>query len=415
MGYRGNVNPEENPTDNNRIKIDVCNHISNLICTSEWMIGISCAAYIKEENMLPKDSVLDTHIVNHINRSQEIFDLSIIVPTRNEVGNINPLLNKISQALNGLHIEVLFVDDSTDDTPMIIEAASQSFPDLNIRLFHRSAEQRSGGLGGAVLLGVQNITAEYACVMDGDLQHPPEMLPELLHTAQDEHVDLVVATRRTQDSQVDGLNIARNLISRALDFTARAFFPRRLHGVSDPLSGFFLVRVNALDLSSLHPNGFKILLEILVRNPRLRKAELPFQFGERLTGESKASTKEALNYLHLLWTLKFGRGSLRLIGFGLVGATGILVNSLVLYLVTSQLNIYYLVSVAIATVASTLWNFSFTELLVYRAAHQPQGRFRRLIMFSTLNIGALLIRGRAFCGSRFNDLGKDVHQDILTV
>lgn len=343
--------------------------------------------------MLPKDSVIDTGLVNHPNRSQEKVDLSIIVPTRNEAGNINPLLNKISQALSQLNAEVIFVDDSTDDTPQLIETASVSFPDLHVRLFHRPAEQRNGGLGGAVLLGLQNITSDYACVMDGDLQHPPELLPQLLRTAQDQNVDLVVATRRTSGSQVEGLNIARNLISRSLDFAARVFFPRRLHGVSDPLSGFFLVRVNALNLNSLHPNGFKILLEILVRNPGLRKAEIPFQFGERLTGESKASTKEALNYLQLLWTMKFGRGSLRLIGFGLVGATGILVNSLVLYLVTSQLNIYYLVSVAIATVASTLWNFSFTEWLVYRAAHQPQGRLRRLVMFSALNIGALLVRG----------------------
>lgn len=343
--------------------------------------------------MLPKDSVIGIDLVDQVNHSNVKLDLSIIVPTRNEVGNINPLLNKISQALNGLNAEVLFVDDSTDDTPQTIEAALQSYPDLKIRLFHRPAEQRSGGLGGAVLLGLQNISTEYACVMDGDLQHPPELLPQLLSTARDRNVDLVVATRRTDGSQVNGLNAARNLISRALDFTARAFFPRRLQGVSDPLSGFFLVRVDALDLPSLRPNGFKILLEILVRNPKLRKAEIPFQFGERLAGESKASTREALNYLNLLWTLKFGRGSLRLLGFALVGASGILVNSLVLYLATSQLNIYYLVSVGIATLASTLWNFVFTELLVYRAAHQPQGRLLRLVMFSALNIGALLVRG----------------------
>ncbi len=343
--------------------------------------------------MLPKDSVIGIDLVDQVNHSNVKLDLSIIVPTRNEVGNINPLLNKISQALNGLNAEVLFVDDSTDDTPQTIEAALQSYPDLKIRLFHRPAEQRSGGLGGAVLLGLQNISTEYACVMDGDLQHPPELLPQLLSTARDRNVDLVVATRRTDGSQVNGLNAARNLISRALDFTARAFFPRRLQGVSDPLSGFFLVRVDALDLPSLRPNGFKILLEILVRNPKLRKAEIPFQFGERLAGESKASTREALNYLNLLWTLKFGRGSVRLLGFALVGASGILVNSLVLYLATSQLNIYYLVSVGIATLASTLWNFVFTELLVYRAAHQPQGRLLRLVMFSALNIGALLVRG----------------------
>jgi dolichol-phosphate mannosyltransferase len=343
--------------------------------------------------MLPKDSLFDLDLANGDNHSQEKIDLSIIVPTRNEVGNINPLLNRINQATSGLHAEVLFVDDSTDDTPQVIESAVEIFPHLNVRLLHRSAEQRSGGLGGAVLLGLQNIDSEYACVMDGDLQHPPELLPELLRTAQKENADLVVATRRSDDSRVSGLNTARNLISRALDFTARAFFPRRLRGVSDPLSGFFLLRLKALNLANMHPNGFKILLEILVRNPKLRKAEVAFHFGERLTGESKASTKEALKYLNLLLTLKFGSSSLRLLGFALVGATGILVNSLVLYLVTSRLDIYYLYSVGIATIASTIWNFSFTEVLVYRAARHSHGRARRLLMFSTLNVGALLVRG----------------------
>ena len=133
-------------------------------------------------------------------------------------------------------------------------------------------------------------------------------------------------------------------------------------------------------------------MEILVRNPELRKAEVPFHFGERFAGKSKASTKEALRYLTLLWTLKFGTGSLRLAGFALVGASGILVNSLVLYLVTSRLNIFYLLSVAIATVASTLWNFSLTELWVYRAANQSKGRIRRLLLFSVMNVAALALR-----------------------
>jgi dolichol-phosphate mannosyltransferase len=154
-----------------------------------------------------------------------------------------------------------------------------------------------------------------------------------------------------------------------------------------------LVRVDALNLSTLNPSGFKILLEILVRNPKLRKAEVPFHFGERHSGKSKASTKEALNYLNLLLRLKFGRSTMRLAGFALVGATGIVVNSLVLYIATSLLNIYYLYSVIIATVASTLWNFTFTELWVYRSNNQSNGRIRRFALFSSMNIGALALRG----------------------
>jgi dolichol-phosphate mannosyltransferase len=323
----------------------------------------------------------------------KLLDLSIIVPTRNEVGNIMLLLSKIEIAVAGLNVEVIFVDDSSDETPKTVEAAIAVYPNLRIRLLHRSEQERIGGLGGAVVLGLQNASAKYACVMDGDLQHPPELLPVMLQAARKNKSDLVVATRRAEDSQIRGLNFTRNMISRGLDLIARAFFPRRLHGVTDPLTGFFLVRVDAIDLLALRPNGFKILLEILVRNPKLVKTEVPFDFGERFTGKSKASTKEAFNYLKQLWTLKFGSSSLRLAGFVIVGASGIFINSIVLYLVTARLNIYYLISVVIATVASTIWNFTLTEFWVYRAAQHPQGRLRRFALFSIMNIAALALRG----------------------
>lgn len=339
--------------------------------------------------------VVSGAIFEELSSSHQKFamDLSIVIPTRNEAGNIDALLSRLNKALNGYHIEVIFVDDSSDETPQVVEASKQNYPDLMIRMIHRTAEQRTGGLGGAVVLGIKNAQSDYACVMDGDLQHPPELIPTLFYTIKEKHVDLVVATRRSQKSQVTGLNLTRKLISRGLDLTARVFFPRRLKGVSDPLSGYFLVRVDALNIADLRPNGFKILLEILVRNPKLAKAEVPFHFGERQAGESKASTKEAFNYFKLLWSLKFGTGTLRFAGFALVGASGILVNSLVLYLATTRLNIYYLISVAIATVASTLWNFGLTESFVYRSASLSKGRLQRLALFSVMNIAALALRG----------------------
>jgi glycosyltransferase involved in cell wall biosynthesis len=320
------------------------------------------------------------------------LSLSVIVPTRNEAGNIDMLLSSIRKAVAGTAIEIIFVDDSSDDTPQVVEAARGHFPDLNVHLIHRTPEMQVGGLGGAVVAGLRAAQAEYAVVMDGDLQHPPEMLPVLLQTAYNKKADLVVATRRDKDSQVTGLNQARNLISRALDMVARVMFPRSLKGVSDPLTGFFLVRVKALCLEDLHPKGFKILMEILVRNPTLVKAEVPFHFGERFAGQSKASAKEVFRYLNLLWTLRFGEGSLRFIAFALVGLSGILVNSLALYLATDKLKIYYLISAAIATVVSTLWNFSLTEWLVYRSATQANGLMRRLGLFFVMNVIALALR-----------------------
>ena len=327
-----------------------------------------------------------------IRANQNGLSISVVVPTRNESGNVEKLLTSLTEAFSGMSIEVIFVDDSTDDTPQVVAAAAGRFPEQHVRMIHRSPEERADGLGGAVVIGLKAAQADYACVMDGDLQHPPEMVPVLLKTAIEQQADLVVATRRAEDSQVSGLTTARNLISKGLDLVARAFFFRRLRGVSDPLTGFFLVRVKALDLQALHPKGFKILLELLVRNPNLRKAEVPFHFGQRFTGQSKASAKEAFKYFNLLWTLRFGEGSLRFIGFALIGVTGILVNSLFLFLATDKLRVYYLVSAGIATVASTLWNFSLTEAIVYRAQSQAQGRVKRLGWFFVVNVIALVLR-----------------------
>ncbi len=323
-------------------------------------------------------------------------DLSVIVPTRNEAGNIDILLTRIGNAFSGStfrssSLEVIFVDDSTDNTPAAVEAAAKRFPDLNVRLIHRPPEQRADGLGGAVTVGLSAARSQYACVMDGDLQHPPEMIPLLYRTATEKQADLVVATRRNTSSQVSGLNLPRNLISKGLDLVARVLFPRELRGVSDPLTGFFLVRVKALALQALRPRGFKILLEILIRNPDLRKAEIPFRFGPRFSGQSKASVGEAWKYLSLLWTLRFNGEFSRFAGFALVGASGIFVNSLALYLGTAKLHIYYLISAALATVASTIWNFALTEFWVYRSS-QMAGILRRLGIFFVVNVLALSLR-----------------------
>jgi dolichol-phosphate mannosyltransferase len=318
--------------------------------------------------------------------------LSVIVPTRNEAGNIDLLLTSLKHAFKGEFIEVIFVDDSTDETPQVVGAAAVDFPDLNVRLIHRLPQQRIGGLGGAVVLGLNAAQSEYACVMDGDLQHPPELVPVLLETAIKKQADLVVATRRNADSEVTGLNFTRNLISRGLDFTARMFFPKQLRGVSDPLTGFFLVRIKALNLKAFRPKGFKILMEILVRHPDLRKAEVPFHFGERFAGQSKASVLEVWRYLNLLWALRFGDESLRFVKFALVGASGILINTLVMYLATEKLQIYYLVSAGIGTIASTLWNFGLTETWVYQTKNMAKGRFKRLGLFFVMNMIALSLR-----------------------
>ena len=318
--------------------------------------------------------------------------LSIIVPTKNESGNIEMLLTRIEKAMAGASTEVVFVDDSSDDTPEVICRLSDRYPGLVVSMLHRQPEQQTGGLGGAVIAGMQAAHAPFACVMDGDLQHPPELLPQLMEAAVQKNADLVVASRRTAESKVSGLNLMRNLISRGLDQIARIFFPKQLRGVSDPLTGFFLVRMSAIDFEHMQPKGFKILLEILVRNPNLVKAEVPFHFGLRNAGKSKASTKEAIKYFNLLWSLRFGESDFRFIKFIAVGGSGILVNSAALALATDSLHIYYLVSAIIATVASTTWNFVLTEWWVFKIRPTSEGRLKRFLLFFVMNNIALLFR-----------------------
>ena len=108
--------------------------------------------------------------------------LTILVPTFNERDNVAPLLARLAPVVAGLPVEVLFVDDSTDDTPRAIQAAAPVCP-VPVRLVHRGPHARVGGLGGAVLAGFHATTAEWVLVMDGDLQHPPELVAPMLRRA----------------------------------------------------------------------------------------------------------------------------------------------------------------------------------------------------------------------------------------
>ncbi len=317
--------------------------------------------------------------------------LSLILPTRDEADNVQPLVDRIADALRGIPIQVIFVDDSSDHTPHVIQHASQRSP-LEIHLIARPPERRTGGLGGAVIEGIRAARAPWICVMDADLQHPPELVPQLMQQAIEKHADLVVASRYAPHSNARSLGMMRAGISRGLGYLARVLFPRRLSQVSDPLTGFFLFRRDAIDVEQLQPRGFKILLEILIRFPGRRVVDVPFEFGKRHSGQSKASVREAVRYLTLLWSLRFGGDIGRLTKFVIVGLSGLLVNSLALAAATELFGIHYLISAAIATICSTLWNFAFTEGWVFNDRERTQGRLRRFIQFFAVNNAALALR-----------------------
>jgi dolichol-phosphate mannosyltransferase len=239
-----------------------------------------------------------------VTTANAVPQLTILVPTRNEAENVEPLLRRLSGSVEPGTV-VLFVDDSDDDTPDVIRAARErGFSSLAIRLLHRSGEQRIAGLGGAVLAGLEGTDTPWVCVMDGDLQHPPEVVPQLLNAATAAQADLVVASRYIEGGRNEGLGAIRTVVSWGSTVLAKAMFPHRLRGIRDPMSGFFLFRRDAMT-QPMTPRGFKILLEMAVRHPNLIRCEVPFVFVERVLGTSKGTMREGFRYLQLLAEMRW--------------------------------------------------------------------------------------------------------------
>ena len=317
--------------------------------------------------------------------------LSLVIPTRNEVDNIAPLVRRLDAICPGVPMEFIFVDDSSDGTPAAIEAA-RSLTNRAIHLIHRPEPERTGGLGGAVVVGMKSARGPWVGVMDADLQHPPEIIERMLAVADRDESDLVIASRYREDGESGSFGHVRSMISKGSTLSAKAAFPRRLRGVTDPMSGFFLARSTSLDLTNLQPHGFKILFEILARSRNLRVAEVPFSFGTRHSGQSKASLREGLRYAQLLMDLRVSASTLRFLCFALVGITGLAANSVALIINTELLGIYYVVAALIATQVSTLWNFVLTDRWVYRQVKHRQTAGQRAAMFFAMNNVALLMR-----------------------
>jgi dolichol-phosphate mannosyltransferase len=306
--------------------------------------------------------------------------LSVVVPSRNEAESVGALISELEPVMAGAPAELIFVDDSDDETPSRVHEHARGAGGP-VRLVHREPHERGGGLGGAVVEGLSRARGSWVCVMDADLQHPPDVVLRLLRAARADDRDLVVATRFRDGGSHLGLGKLRTLVSRGSAFAARLLFPRRLRGVSDPMSGFFLVRRAAVDPAELKPNGFKILLELLVRTPFESVGEVPYAFAERRAGESKASLREGLRFLLQLVRLRLPDASGRLARFGLIGLSGLVVNESLLAFFTERAGLYYLASAVISTQASILWNFALTERWVYSSRSCRLGWRARLGAF----------------------------------
>jgi glycosyltransferase involved in cell wall biosynthesis len=234
--------------------------------------------------------------------------IGIVVPTRHEAESVVDLVVRLTSTLDpdGHDWQVLFVDDSDDHTPDVVRRMADE--GLPVRLLHRPRRFRSGGLAGAVVSGIANCQADVVVVMDGDLQHPPELIPLLTGPLAARTADIAVATRYSGAGSAAGLDRPwRKAVSHGSRYASQALF-QRVRAISDPCSGYFAFHRSVIDGVDLQPEGFKILMEILVRGDWTTAHEVPYLFGTRARGESKTSVKEGLTFVRHLARLRMAAG-----------------------------------------------------------------------------------------------------------
>ena len=220
--------------------------------------------------------------------------LTVIVPTLNEAENLPLLLPRLDAALRGRAYEVVIVDDrSTDGTPDVCLALARRFP---VRLIQREVPRE--GLGGAVFEALRVARGEFLVVMDADLQHPPEQIPQLLAPLDRGEADFVLGSRYVPGALTDRRwSVFRRLNSRVATALAKPFVgPTR-----DPMSGFFaLPRSTLIRGHNLSPRGFKIGLELMCKCRARRVREVPIHFAPRRFGQSKLTLRERFRFLEHL-------------------------------------------------------------------------------------------------------------------
>ncbi len=316
-------------------------------------------------------------------------DLSLVIPTFNEAGNIADLVRRLHALLDGAgvsHELIVVDDDSPDRTWEVAGALVGEVPTL--RVLRRTGET---GLATAVVCGWAHARSRVLGVIDGDGQHPPEVLPELLG-ALDERTDVAIASRHLPGGGVSNWSAARRLLSRGAQALGLLLLPGTVGRVTDPMSGYFLVRREAVADQELHPVGYKILLEVLARGDVRRVAEAPYVFLERERGESKVRPLHYLDYLrHLMRLRVLPLRSQALARYLAVTLTALIVDAAAFVWLFDGLELNLTRSAALAGEVGILYTVLLLDLWTFagRVARTALDRIRRLLGVQ-LALGVLL-------------------------
>ena len=289
--------------------------------------------------------------------------LTVIVPCYNERPNVRPMVAALASALEGMAWEVVFVDDNSPDGTSA-EAKQMARTDPRVRCLRRIGRR---GLSSAVIEGALSSSADYVAVIDGDMQHDETRLPLML-AAVEQGADIAVGSRHVEGGKATGLSSPLRV--RLSETGIRIAQMVTKTPISDPMSGFFLLRRAMFEelAGRLTGQGFKILLDLILASPRrLKISEIPYTFRPRAAGESKLDVLVLAQFAGLLIDKALhGFVPLRFISFALVGLVGVAVNLVVLQLARS-LGVDFGLGQTIGTIIAMVVNFQLNNQLTYRA------------------------------------------------
>lgn len=317
-------------------------------------------------------------------------ELTVVVPTYNEAENIPILANKLSSVLKGLSWELIFVDDdSPDDSYKVARKLAKSNP--QIRVIQRIGRK---GLASACIEGMLASSSDFIAVMDADLQHDENLLPEMLSTLKNSDCSLISASRYMEHASTGELSDKRVKISQLATRISNAMLRTQL---TDPMSGFFMLSRELLDqvAHKLYGQGFKIFLDIYSSMPEgTQWQELPYTMKKRQHGDSKLDATVSLELILLLiYKVILGRIlPYRFLAFSIVGLTGVFVNLFAMMIFHRLMDMQFLKAQVISTLIAMTSNYILNNMFTFKNL-QLKGRQFLLGLVSfyiTCSVGAVV-------------------------
>lgn len=338
--------------------------------------------------------------------SRDCILFSLIIPTYNERDNITNVVQVLTKLLDssiyGDYELIVVDDDSPDGTWEVAASLMTSYPQL--RVMRRVGER---GLSQAVIRGWQVAKGRILGVIDGDLQHPPHVMLQLLR-AVEEGTDLAVGSRHVDGGGVSSWSVVRRFLSRGAQVLGLIILPGVLGRVSDPMSGYFMVRRDSIAEITLHPVGYKILLEIIGRGNIQEIAEVGYVFNERVEGESKVTWKQYIDYLRHLIRLRLTTGHLermnkrlnfpigRFLRFGVVGFSGLGVDLTVFYILRQIFELGLTRSTILSAETAIINNFLWNDIWTFRDISSRQtgkgARLKRFLKFNVICLAGVILQ-----------------------